>query len=227
MVLSDRLKSVAAMVPECGTVADIGCDHGKVAVWLLENGRAKRAVCGDLSGRSLDKARRLAAAKGLQDAAAMREGSGFNVLGKGEAGCAVVAGMGGELIASLLGNGADRLPDTLVLSCNKGAGLVRKWLVENGYVIEAEDLVLENRHYYPVMRAVKGQSAPLSDLALEFGPVLLAQKPKLLKYYVEHRIDRMKSIRGKLMKTSAARKDELLREIEERLNACNEVKKCL
>lgn len=226
-MLSYRLKAIVSMVPECETVADIGCDHGKVAVWLLKNGRAKRAVCGDLSGRSLDKARRLAASKGLKAAVAMREGSGFDVLGKGEAGCAVVAGMGGELIASLLGQGGDRLPDKLVLSCNKGSGALRKWLVENGYVIEAEDLVLENRHYYPVMRAVKGQSVPLSDLELEFGPVLLAQKPRLLKYYVEHRIDQTRSIRGKLVKTDAARKDELLREIDERLHAYNEVKKCL
>jgi tRNA (adenine22-N1)-methyltransferase len=226
-MLTYRLKAIVTMVPESETVADIGCDHGKVAVWLLKNGRAKNAICGDLSGHSLDKARRLEISKGFQSAVSMREGSGFSVVEKGEADTAVVAGMGGELITSILQDGKDKLPDTLVLSCNKGSGVLRKWITENGFVIEAEDLVLENKHYYPVLRAVRGQSQPLSDLELEFGPVLLEQKPKLLKYYVDHRIDQTKAIRSKLVKTKATRKEELLLEIDERLQAYKEVMKCL
>jgi tRNA (adenine22-N1)-methyltransferase len=226
-MLSFRLKAIVSMVPETETVADIGCDHGKVAVWLLKNGIAKYAVCGDLSGRSLDKARKLAASKGLGDAVSLREGSGFDVLNKGEAQTAVVAGMGGELITSILEQGKDKLPDSLVLSCNKGSGVMRKWLSENGFVIEDEDIVLENRHYYPVIRAIRGESKQLNELELEFGPVLLQKKPKLLKYYVNHRIDQTKSIRAKLQKTKAARKEELLIEIDERLNAYAEVLKCL
>ncbi|MEL7603832.1 MAG: SAM-dependent methyltransferase [Bacillota bacterium] len=32
-----RLSAIADMVPECGTVADIGCDHGKLAVALVQS----------------------------------------------------------------------------------------------------------------------------------------------------------------------------------------------
>jgi tRNA (adenine22-N1)-methyltransferase len=77
------------------------------------------------------------------------------------------------------------------------------------------------------MRAIRGQSKPLTDLELELGPVLLEQKPKLLKYYVDHRIDQTKSIRSKLVKTKAVRKEELLLEIDERLQIYKEVMKCL
>ncbi len=226
-MLSFRLKAIVSMVPESETVADIGCDHGKVAVWLLKNGRAKYAICGDLSGRSLDKARKLARSKGLCDAVSLREGSGFDVLEMGEAQTAVVAGMGGELIASILEKGKNKLPETLVLSCNKGSGLMRKWLSENGFAIEDEDLVLENRHYYPVIRARRGDSKPLNDMELEFGPVMLQKKTKLLKYYVNHRIDQTKTIRAKLQKTKAERKEKLIDEIDERLNAYAKVLKCL
>lgn len=226
-MLSLRLKAIAGMVPVSQTVADIGCDHGKVAVWLLKNGRAKHVICGDLSGRSLDKAKKLAASKGLLDAVSLREGSGFDVVDEGEAQTAVVAGMGGELIASILQNGRGKLPGTLVLSCNKGAGVMRKWLGENGFCIEDEDLVLENRHYYPVIRAIHGPCKPLNDMELEFGPVLLQKKPRLLKIYVCRRIDQTKSIRAELQKTQAVRKRELLEEIDERLKAYSEVLKCL
>lgn len=226
-MLSFRLKAIVTMVPESETVADIGCDHGKVAVWLLKNKKAKYAVCGDISGRSLDKARKLVASKGFKDAVSLREGSGFDVLDLGEAQIAVVAGMGGELITSILEKGKDKLPDTLVLSCNKGSGVMRKWISENGFVIEDEDLVLENRHYYPVIRAKRGDSRPLTDMELEFGPIMLQKKPKLLKHYVSYRVDQTKTIRSKLQKTKAARKEQLISEIDERLKAYTEVLKCL
>jgi len=226
-MLSFRLKGIVSMVPESETVADIGCDHGKVAVWLLKNGKANHAVCGDLSGRSLEKAKKLAQSKGLLGAVSLREGSGFDVLDAGEAQTAVVAGMGGELIASILEKGKAKLPQTLVLSCNKGSGVLRKWLMENGFAIEDEDLVLENRHYYPVIRAQRGESRMLNDMEMEFGPVLLEKKPKLLKHYVKHRIDQTKTIRAKLQKSKAARKEELLGEIDKRLEAYAGVLTCL
>ncbi|MEL7603831.1 MAG: class I SAM-dependent methyltransferase, partial [Bacillota bacterium] len=120
MILSGRLKEIIGMVPEAKTVADIGCDHGKVAVSLVKGGKAQRAVCGDISGKSLDKARKLVNASGLSASVVLREGSGLSVLTAGEADVAVIAGMGGELIVRLLDEGADKAPGTLVLSCNKG-----------------------------------------------------------------------------------------------------------
>ncbi len=227
MILSDRLRAVVSMVPACETVADIGCDHGKTAVWLLRNGRAKRAVCGDISAPSLEKAGRLAALEGLSGLVSLRVGSGFDVLEKGEAEAAVVAGMGGELMASILERGGDRLPAVLVLSCHRDAGVVRKWLAGNGFVIADEDMVLEKGHYYPVIRAEKGRSAPLTDMEREFGPVLLRKKPALLKSYVQKRIYQELSVRGRLEKSSAAQKDALLGELDARVKSYNEVLKWL
>ena len=226
-MLSNRLKAIALMVPECQTVADIGCDHGKLALWLLKNGRAQYAICTDISAPSLEKARGLAVTMGLQHAVSLRVGSGFDVLKKGEADTAVIAGMGGVLMTSLLEQGKDRLPDTLVLACQRDADVLRGWLVRNGFVINDEDIVLENRHYYPVIRAVKGPSTLLTDAELEFGPVLLAKKPEMLKSFVAQRIKQTKRIRSTLTTTGAAKKDELLSGIEDRLRLYEEVLKCL
>lgn len=225
-MLSGRLKAIVQMAPETQTVADIGCDHGKVAVWLVSNDRAKRAICGDISGRSLDKARKLVAAKKLEERIALREGSGFDVVEKGEADAAVLAGMGGELIARILAEGSEKLPDTLVLSCNKASGLLRSFLSGAGYAIEDEELVFENRLFYPVMLARRGKQE-LSDIEAEFGPVLLQKKQKILKVFVKQRIDKTKIIRDKLRKTKTPRTQELIEEIDGRLKTYAEVLKCL
>ena len=212
------------MVPKADTVADIGCDHGKVAVALIKNGQANRVICGDISGKSLDKARKTAKGMG---GISLREGNGLDVLESGEADIAVMAGMGGELIRDILEKNIDKAPETLVLSCNTASGVLREWLSEHGYRIEDEELVFETRHFYPVILAVKGQTQQLDDMALEFGPVLLEKKPKTLKYFVTRRIDKTKDIRKKIEKSQTPNKTALLNQIDDRLKKYAELEKCL
>ena len=215
------------MVPEATRVADIGCDHGKVAVSLIKSGTAKSVICGDISGKSLEKARKLVQARGMTQSVSLREGNGLAVLDGKEADVAVIAGMGGELIVQILDAEKNKAPDTLVLSCNTASGLLRQWLGENGYRIEDEELVFENRHFYPVIRAEKGQSTALSELELEFGPVLLKKKPKTLKYFVKKRIDKTNDVRTKIAKSTSPKKADLMTEIDERLRKYKELEKCL
>ena len=145
----------------------------------------------------------------------------------GEAQVAVVAGMGGELIARLLDEGGAKVPDTLVLSCNKAPDVLRRKLCDLGFVIDDEQLVLENRIYYPVIRAKRGGTRQLDQMELEFGPVLLQKKPKLLKQYVLQRIKTTEAIRNKLQDNRTPRTAQLRKEIEERLKAYMEVYTCL
>ena len=227
MELSGRLRAITEMVPYTETVADIGCDHGKLAVWLVRQGRAQRVICGDISIKSLDKARRLAEAEGLSDRITTRAGSGLGILAAGEADTAVIAGMGGELIVSILETDMDKAPDILVLSCHTSAGVLRGWLAENGYRFDDEALVEEKGHFYPIMRLVRGQSSELTTEECEFGPVLLKDKPEVLRRLVEKRIRKAKDIRGRLERADSQRKAELLAEAEEKLRRYEEVLRCL
>lgn len=215
------------MVPKSCVVADIGCDHGKIAIALIKNGAAQSVICTDISEKSLDKAKKLAASKRLGNLVSLRHGDGLCVLHAGEADAAVIAGMGGELIVSILQNGQDRVPDTLVLSCHTASGLLRAWLCENGFSIVDEALVFEARHYYPVILAKRGRCEQLSDIEKEFGPVLLAKKPKTLKHFVQRRIDLTKDIRKKIDKANKENKEALILQIDAQLKKYEEVIKCL
>ena len=57
--LDGRLRAVVDNI-EGEVVADIGCDHGKVAVCALAEKRVVKAIACDISSKSLDKAVALA-----------------------------------------------------------------------------------------------------------------------------------------------------------------------
>ena len=215
------------MVPEVETAADIGCDHGKVAVDIIKKGKAKRVICSDISGMSLDKATKLVSAKNLLQVVSLRVGNGLGVLKAGEADAAIIAGMGGELIADILEKGGERVPDVLILSCNTASGLLRSWLDNNGFAIENEEMVFEARHFYPVILARRAEHKKLSDIELEFGPVLLKNKPRVMREFLKKRVDATIDIRKKLEKANKDNKEALLAQIDKQLEKYREVEKCL
>ena len=57
--LDARLGTIAAMVPRCRAVADIGCDHGFLTAKLLETVPNLTMLASDVSAPALEKARRL------------------------------------------------------------------------------------------------------------------------------------------------------------------------
>ena len=82
---------------------DIGTDHGYLPVYLIENKKVQSAIVSDVSLESLNKANRLIHSLGLSDKIESREGGGFSILhDEDEIDVAIIAGMGGNLIASIL-----------------------------------------------------------------------------------------------------------------------------
>lgn len=226
-MISLRLNAIVDIVPECKKAADIGCDHGKVAVALVKKGKAKSVICTDISSKSLEKARKLAKTEELVGVVSFRQGDGLKVLKENEIDVVVIAGMGGELMTDILQNGKGSVPETLVLSCNSAAEILREWLSKNSFLIEDEELILEGGHYYPVILARQGQPQKLSDIELEFGPVILKKRPKVLKKFLKRKIETTREIRENLFKANKQNKDELVAKIDEQLERYSEVERCL
>ena len=67
--LSKRLLTVAALVPSCDTLADIGSDHGLLPLYLLQKQRIKKAYCCDIRSGPLKAAEKNIALYGLADVA--------------------------------------------------------------------------------------------------------------------------------------------------------------
>lgn len=211
--LGKRLKAIADMVDRCKVAAEIGTDHGKIPVHLVDNAIVQKIIASDISGPSLEKARKLAESMGLQKAIDFRLGDGLKVLKKGEADTIIIAGMGGDLTVRMLVEGQDIIDDAvLVLQPMKDDGLLRKYLEYSGYSIIDEELVEERRKIYAIIKAKKGQVNINGNVFWEIGPILYKKRHRLLPCYIRYKINLMKDVLRQKQDEELARK---VREMEE------------
>lgn len=169
--LDERLTAIAEQAAGVRTVCDVGSDHGKLACWLVQTGRAERAIATDISAPSLKKAERLAEELGLSDLVKTRAGDGLAPVADGEADAVVIAGMGGDLIAGILERAhaeGKRFP-RFVLSPNTHPERVRGVLAEVGHRITGDFSAECAGKRYTVITTAEGEGEELSDAELKFG----------------------------------------------------------
>ena len=185
MELSKRLYAVAGLVTEGASVADIGTDHGYVPIYLVESGIASKVIALDVNQGPLNRARMHIVGHGLGDRIETRLSDGLTRIRPGEVDTVIASGMGGPLTIRILQEGkevADQL-NALILQPQSEICRVRRFLTENGYRIEQEDMVLEDGKYYPVMRVVHGTKEPYEEWEYLYGKRLLeARHPVLLEF---------------------------------------------
>ena len=187
--LSERLLKVTAFVSRGGVVADIGCDNAFASIYLIEQGIAKKCIASDVRDGPVQSARANIKAHGLEGRIDVRLASGLSKVAPGEADTILIAGMGGMLMEKILREDLETALSAKewVLEPQSDAALVRKFIRDCGFVIDAEDMAVEEGKYYPVMHAVKGESdlSP-SMLALydRFGKILLESGNPLVREYL-------------------------------------------
>ena len=135
-------------------VADVGCDHGYVSIYLVQKGIAESAIAMDVRKGPLSMAESNIAEYGLEDKVKVRLSDGLSELKEGEADALVIAGMGGKLMISILEKKDLRALGikTAILQPQSDIPEFRQYLRGKGYLIENEKIVLEDGKYYFPMR---------------------------------------------------------------------------
>jgi len=175
------------LVPACQVAADVATGDGRLAVALVQAGRARRVIASDRTAGPLSAAFQQIRAAGVQEAVELRLGDGLEVLGPGEAEVIVIAGLGGETMAGILerGQSVAHACRRLVLQPLKDVSRVRRWLRRRGMRTVGEELVQEAGRYYHVLAAEPGTPAPawirqLGQLNDELGGWLITRGHPLL-----------------------------------------------
>ncbi|GHH97026.1 tRNA (adenine(22)-N(1))-methyltransferase [Neobacillus kokaensis] len=186
--LSARLAKVAQYVPKNAKVADIGSDHAYLPCYLAKNKGIAFAIAGEVAAGPFQSAVRNVSAEGLSETISVRLGDGLEVVRPGEVDCITISGMGGALIASILENGKDKLGSVkrLILQPNISAVSIRKWFLDNGWMLTAEEILEEDGKIYEVLVGEKGESPLMpydSDIeaGLLLGPYLVKEQNAVFK----------------------------------------------
>ena len=221
--LDPRLSMIAELIGTCECCADIGCDHGRLGAFLLQNGQCSRICLTDISEPSLSKARRLIALLGLEARTDFLVGNGASILTR-RVDAAVIAGMGGETIADIIESSNGKLDGAkLILEPNVAAMQLRHRLNAAGWKIENEVLVRDGRRIYPIIVAVQG-SQQLTPIEQIVGPVLLNQKPALLNDYAMFRIRVLKKA---LLGAEKGSDEAMIKAIQAELDIWEGICKCV
>lgn len=178
MKLTPRLEAIAEMVRGYRCLADVGTDHGYLPIALIESQGIKRAIASDVNEAPLENARSAVFEAGLEDSIELRLGSGLEPYQVGDADVFVLAGMGGQLMCSLLEVGQEvaRSASCLVLQPMQAQAELRVWLSENDYKIEAACIAREGEKFYEIMKVVNGHMGNLSWTEQNLGVNVLVDE---------------------------------------------------
>ena len=229
MELSKRLTAVAGLVTEGASVADIGTDHGYVPIYLMKNKIAVKAIAMDINRGPLERARMHIIGHGLKGKIETRLSDGLEKIEPGEVDTIIAAGMGGGLVIKILEEGKEvvKLLHACILQPQSEIIKVRKYLNNNGFIIETEEMVEEDYKFYPMMRVVHGKPEAYEEYEYLYGKRLLEMKHPVLKKYLL----REKEIQESIVRQLTARKEsisakERLEEMEEEIAFNRQALRC-
>lgn len=152
--LDERLMAAASFVRRGKAVCDVGTDHGYLAVYLIKEGISPLVTACDVNEKPLEAARKNAERYGVCEQMNLVLSDGLASVPEKYAEDVVICGMGGELIASIIGacgylKEGDR---RLILQPMTQIPFLRRYLLEHGFSIECEKAACDAQHCYTVMQ---------------------------------------------------------------------------
>ena len=205
---------------------DVGCDHAKLAIYLVQSGICEKVLACDINDGPVEKAkenvfRRKMRNMPLSDYITVKQNDGLMGLEDVNANRVFILGMGGELISDILescGFVKDKQRKTAyILQAMTSEYDLRKYLYANGFDIVKEKLVCDKGRIYSIILCVfDGMIRDKSECVLTLGEYNIKNKCELFDSYADRKIRIQRKLVEKLEKAGldSDSQKELLNELE-------------
>ncbi len=197
--LSPRLRAAASLVRSGSFVADIGTDHAYLPIALCLEGRIRGGVASDINEGPVERGRQNIKKYGLEERLLCFRADGLDTVECYSPEDILILGMGGELIARILGDAPwTKNPDIrLCLQPMTHAEVLRRFLSENGYEILEELTVAEDGRIYQLLcAAYGGEKQSYTEAELLLGKINIERRTDTFLLFakktlglIERRID--------------------------------------
>lgn len=186
ITLSPRLLACCGFVAPGDRVADVGCDHGYLSIYLLTKGIASTVIASDIRPMPLQSAIANAEKYGVQDKIQFFLSDGVQNIPR-EFDTLVCAGMGADTIVSILQEAPwlRHYRYRMILQCQSKTHSLRKYLSDNGWRITEETVVRDGRFLYTVMEVYFEPGHCLTPGEWYFPPALLENPAHELPAYYQ------------------------------------------
>lgn len=190
--LDQRLRSAVAFVRAGAVVADVGTDHAYLPIVLTGTGQASFAVASDINQGPIDRAAQHVAEYGLSARVKTVRADGLCGIDEYHPTDIIIFGMGGELIARILGD-APWVKDPgirLILQPMTHAESVRRYLAGEGFAIIDEVLSTEGgKIYQTIVAEFDGRPYEIDEVTAELGHFAGGKQDEPLRApFIVHRV---------------------------------------
>ena len=198
--LSSRLLACCGFVHPGDRVADIGCDHGYLGIYLLTKGIAKSIIASDVKEGPLKSAVRNSEKFGVNDRMAFYLSDGVRNIPR-DFDTLVCAGMGADTMISIL-SAAPWLQNPqyrLILQCQSKTPMLRQYLSESGWRITEESVLRDGKFLYTVMEVYYEPEYPRLTEGEWYFPPALMENPgvELPEYFQRVLLSLRRAINGR------------------------------
>lgn len=192
--ISKRLKKISEYVDDNSYVIDVGCDHGLLSIYLVENKKNIKVIATDINQNALNNAIKNIKKNNLENKIKTVLTDGLDNIDTNKINTIIISGMGSHTIVGILYKNMKKLKnvDTLILQSNNDLDFLRYKITKINYKIENETLIKDQGIIYTIIKFTKGHRF-YNIKELYFGPYLLKEKSDLFYEKVNRDLEKLLS----------------------------------
>lgn len=165
--ISKRLKAITSYVAKDDKVVDVGCDHGLLSIYLIENNLVSIVIASDVNENALKNAISNIEKRNLHIKTVLSDG--IEKIDLKDINTLIISGMGTSTILHILhDNKKLKKINKLIIQANNDHYILRENLNEKGYYLKEESYTYDKNKWYVTSLFVKSDNKNTIDV-LKYG----------------------------------------------------------